>query len=91
MRRASKVDANQPEIVAALRRAGAIVTPMHQAGRGIADLAVSYRQRWLWIEVKSDDGELNRLQKAWIGSQRAPVYVVKSPAEAIEILNTVTP
>ena len=33
MRRAAKVDANQPEIVQALRKAGCFVQPLHTVGQ----------------------------------------------------------
>jgi hypothetical protein len=37
MRTASRVDANQPEIVAALRKCGATVQHLHQVGHGARD------------------------------------------------------
>ena len=85
------MDANQPEIVAALRKAGAEVTPLHTVGKGVSDLLVSFRQRWLVMECKAHNGDLNALQREWIGKQRGPVYVVKTPSEAVEILNMVRP
>jgi hypothetical protein len=45
MRTAAKVDANQPEIVMALRAAGAMVAHTHQIGGGFPDLVVSYYDR----------------------------------------------
>lgn len=90
MRRAARIDANQPAVVEALRRIGAAVTPMHTLGNGVADLLVSYRQSWLCMEVK--DGSLppskralTDLERIWIGAQHAPVYVVTSPLEAIDV------
>jgi hypothetical protein len=85
------VDANQPDVVKALRKIGAEVTHMHQLGGGISDLLVSFRQRWYVMEVKSDDGELNADQKVWIGKQRAPVYTVRSAEQAVEFLTRETP
>jgi len=52
MRRAAKVDANQSAIVAALRRAGASVQPLHAVGAGCPDLLVGHQGRNLLLEVK---------------------------------------
>lgn len=91
MRYAARVDVNQPDIVKALRQIGAEVNYMHQLGMGTPDLLVSFRQRWYVIECKSDDGELNEDQKRWIGRQKAPVYTVRSPEEAVDFLQRETP
>lgn len=56
MRRAAKIDANQPAIVAALRKIGCTVAITSAVGSGFPDLVVARnRQNWL-IEVK--DGRL---------------------------------
>lgn len=53
---ARRVDANQPEIVKALRSMGASVQPIHVVGKGCPDLLVGWRNtNWLF-EVK--DGSL---------------------------------
>lgn len=90
MRRAARVDDNQGAIVAALRRIGAVVTPLHMVGGGVSDLLVSFRQRWLVMEVK--DGSLPPSRRKltpdearWIGEQRAPVYIVTDPLEAVDV------
>ena len=54
MRRAAKVDRNQPEIVAALRKAGACVIITSQL-KNAFDLLVIFRGRVFIMEVK--DGE----------------------------------
>ena len=52
MRRAAKVDRNQAEIVAALRKVGATVVSLAAVGNGVPDLLVGYRsQTWL-LECK---------------------------------------
>ena len=90
------MDANQGEIVAALRKIGAAVTPLHAVGNGVADLLVSFRQRWFLFEVK--DGakppsarKLTEDEERWIGAQRAPVVVVTSALEAVNFLREVQP
>lgn len=89
VRRAARVDANQPAIVKAMRKIGAVVTPMHTLGQGVPDLLVSYRQRWHVIEVKTERGELTPDQLSWIGAQRAGVVVVTSPLEAVAFLQRI--
>lgn len=91
MRYAARVDENQAEVVAALRKIGAVVTPLHRVGQGVADLLVSFRQRWFLLEVK--DGrkppsarELTPEEERWIGEQRAPVFIVTSALEAVGLL-----
>ena len=45
-------DKNQPEIVAALRKMGAYVLPIHRL-KNCCDLVVLYRGRVVMVEVKS--------------------------------------
>ena len=56
MRRAAKVDANQTEIIAALRQSGAAVVSLAFAGQGIPDLLVSFKGLTLLMEIKSAKG-----------------------------------
>lgn len=91
MRRAARIDSTQPEIVKAIRKIGGEVTHLHAAGQGIADIAVSYRQKWFFFELKSPGGKQNPDQLAWAAKQRAPVYVISSPLEAIRFLQDVKP
>lgn len=66
MRRAARVDANQAEIVAALRAAGATVQPLHQVGQGCPDLLVGYRGVNYLIECKGMSGRFTYFEYAWI-------------------------
>lgn len=52
MRRAAKVDRNQPEIVQALRQVGAYVESLAAVGSGVPDLLVGFRGETVLIEVK---------------------------------------
>ena len=53
MRRAAKIDANQTEIVKALRQVGASVQSLASTGKGCPDLLVGFRGvNWL-LEVKA--------------------------------------
>lgn len=48
LRRAARIDANQPEIVKALRKAGALVVHMGHP----VDLLCGFSGRWVAIEIK---------------------------------------
>ena len=94
MRRAAKVDANQSDIVAALRMAGATVQPLHAVGKGCPDLLVGYQRVNYLLEVK-DGSKVPSAQKLtedqvewhelWRG-QSAVVNDVKSALLAIGAL-----
>lgn len=88
-RYARRVDENQAEVVKAIRQIGAVVTHLHTLGGGVPDLLVSFRQRWFLMEVKTEKGELTPDQVEWIAEQRAPVYVVSSPLQAVQFLQDV--
>ena len=52
--RNAKVDANQPEIVKALRKIGAVVKPVHQL-KNLFDILVGYNGKLFMIEIKNDE------------------------------------
>ena len=92
LRTAARKDANHSEIVSACRQIGAYVLDISQLPN-CADLLVGYRGRWIVLEVK--DGEKTKSQtKLTKGEQkfhdqagyRAPVHIVYSADEAINIL-----
>lgn len=96
MRRAAKVDANQSEIVAALRAVGASVQPLHAVGGGCTDLAVGFRGVNYMIEVKDGDKppsarKLTPDQVTWHEAWRGQVCVVKSVEEALEAIGIRNP
>jgi len=84
MRRARKVDANQREIVAALRAAGCSVEVLSDVGRGVPDLLVGYDRRNILMEVKVPDEALNQLQFEWHGYWRGQVTTVATVDEALD-------
>jgi len=91
MRRAAKVDANQGEIVAALRKIGATVQPLHAVGQGCPDLLVGWRGMTSLLEVK--DGakppsarKLTEDQEKWHANWRGQVAVVETVEQAIEAI-----
>lgn len=91
MRRASRTDRNQSEIVEALRKLGASVQPLHSAHDGIPDLLVGYQGRNFLIEVK--DGErvpsarkLTPCQVQWHREWSGQAAIVTSTEEAIALV-----
>jgi len=86
--RAARVDANQAEIVDALRKVGCTVQPLHAVGQGVPDLLVGYRGNNVLIEVKDGSKppsarKLTPDQVKWHGDWRGHVAVVSTVAEAI--------
>lgn len=87
----SKVDANQPEIVFALRKAGVSVLPIHRLGQGCPDLLCGVRhQNWLF-EVK--DGSkppsaraLTPDEKRWRNKWAGQVETITTAEEALLIM-----
>lgn len=91
MRYAARVDDNQASIVEEIRKIGGVVTYLFAVGGGVSDLLVSFRAAWYVFEVKNpkakpSDRQLSPDEKEWILAQRAPVHVVMSGEQAVEIL-----
>jgi Holliday junction resolvase len=91
MRYANRIDANQNQIVDAMRKVGAVVRIISQ-GDGIPDLLVGYKGYTILMEVKDGDKvpSARKLTEAeqkffddWRGGMLA---VVNSVEEALEIL-----
>lgn len=91
MRRAARTDANQTEIVSALRGVGCSVQPLHAVGGGVPDLLVGKGGTNFLVEVK--DGrkppsarQLTPDQRAWHDAWRGNVAVVSSVEEALTLV-----
>jgi len=95
MRKYGRTDANQAEIVKALRKAGASVVSLAACGSGIPDLLVGFRQKTYLLECK--DGkqppsarELTEDQRVfhagWYGGPLIVVNSVDEALAAIEVL-----
>jgi hypothetical protein len=88
VRRAAKVDANQREVVAALRGAGASVQLLHAVGEGCPDLLVGYKGLNMLLEVKDGSKppsaqKLTPQQEIWHRDWRGQRVVVNSPEAAL--------
>lgn len=82
MRRRARVDANQKQIVACLRAAGATVEHLHTVGAGVPDLLVGYMGRNYCLEIKGEGGELTPDQVAWFDRWDGQAAVVRTAEEA---------
>jgi len=92
MRRAAASDANQKDIVAALRAVGATVIPCHAVGKGFPDLVVGYLGQTYLIEVKDPSQPKHRHELTpaqvefhanWTGRPIAKVFTVWDALNAI--------
>lgn len=93
MRIAAKIDANQPEIVKALRKIGCTVEILSAVGKGCPDIIVGFRNVNVFMEIK--DGakpksarKLTPDQVKWHEQWQGAVYVVESVDEAISVINS---
>lgn len=91
MRKHGKIDANQPLIVATLRKAGATVKSLASLGDGAPDLLVGFRQKNWIVEVKdpSQPPSKRRLtidEKAFHLSWQGQVCVIETPEEALGLI-----
>ena len=88
--RNAKVDTNQPEIVKALRKAGAVVKHVHQL-KNLFDILVYYNGNTYNVEIKQShkhkltDGELSC--KNDLNSVGVKYWVITSIDDALEMIN----
>jgi len=89
---AKRVDANQADIVATFKAAGATVQHLHMVGKGCPDLLVGYRGVNYVVEVKDGRNKPSRQrltddEDAWHAAWRGQVCIVRSVDEAVALLN----
>jgi hypothetical protein len=84
MRRAAKIDGNQPAIVEALKRIGAKAYYLKKP----VDLLVGYRGKNYVIEVKNKNGkdEMTTEQAEFMATWPGEVHVVYTPEEAVAVV-----
>jgi Holliday junction resolvase len=91
MRRANRIDANQNEIVDALRAVGAVVRIISQ-GEGIPDLLVGYNGFTILMEVKDGDKPPSQRklteaeQKFFDDWEGGLLVIVNNVREAVDML-----
>ena len=81
---AKRVDANQAEIVDALRAVGCSVTDCHELGRGFTDLCVGRAGINYLLEVKVPGAKLNSREAAWHAKWQGQAEIVHGIAEALQ-------
>ena len=91
MKKRGRVDANQSEIVKALRQIGASVYITSQLGGGFPDIVVGFRGKNYLFEIKdgSKKASARRLttdEADFIGGWAGAVWVVYSEEDAINII-----
>ena len=86
---AKRVDNNQVEIVACLRKLGATVVDLSKCGKGIPDLMIGYNGATVLIEIKSGSkAKFTSVQidfmKKWNGGL---IFRVETIDDCINIIN----
>lgn len=77
MRRAAKVDLNQPEIIKAYRRLGCYVTPTHTVGDDFPDLVVSHYGLTWTVEIKSGNAKPTEGQQKFVEECNGSHFIVR--------------
>ena len=86
-----RVDANQAEIVADLRKCGASVHDLHEVGSGCPDIVVGFRGVNYLIEIKALDEKLNIRQITWHREWQGQVSIARTSEEALHIIGVLPP
>lgn len=89
--RAAKADANQPQIVDALRKLGCTVQHLHMIGKGCPDIAVGWQGKTYLLEIKDgskkpSDQALTEAEANWHRDWRGHVATVNSVKAALEAI-----
>lgn len=88
MRRAARIDRNQPAIVEAFRAAGCDVVHAHTLGQGAPDLFVAFSGIWLAVEVKGQRGKLTEAQETLYEGLKTRPRIVRNVDEVKATVDT---
>ena len=93
--RAAKIDANQVEIVKALRQAGATVQSLASVGKGVPDLLIGFQGKTVLLEIK-DGAKVQSKQKLtqdqidwhanWRGGTLATVDSIDAALRVLKVM-----
>lgn len=91
---AKRVDANHSELVKLWRDMGAVVLDLSATGNGVMDVAIGWRERWIFAEIKdgSKKPSARKLTPAQVllhgEIKRAglPLHVITNEDEALALL-----
>ena len=92
MRRAAKIDINQPELVRQLRSIpGCTVQPLHDVGGGVPDLAVGWMGVNYFLEIKNNSlppskRRLTSDEKRWHSKWAGQVAIVETFEDCLNVL-----
>lgn len=86
MRRAAKIDLNQPEIVEALRAVGVSVVSLASIGQGCPDLLAAKGDKCWLLEVKGPKGKLTPDQQRFILDWAGVVHIVRTVDDALKLV-----
>lgn len=86
---AKRTDANQQQIIDAVRAVGAAVYSLHKIGSGSPDLAIGYRGRNYLVEVKVPGGKLNKMQVGFKAMWAGQYDVVSTVDEALRVIGAI--
>lgn len=84
-----KVDGNQAEVVAALRRAGWAVCDLHVVGRGLPDLLVARHGVNMLVEVKKPGELLSAREKKFFSAWPGAKVIAYGAQDAIDKLSEI--
>ena len=92
MRRASKVDVNQPAIVRDIRKVGYSVGHTHTVGDGFPDIVVGAHGQNFMFEIKDPDKvpsarALTDDEKAFHLGWNGQIHIIHSAQEAFDVIN----
>jgi Holliday junction resolvase len=87
--RFGKVDANQGQIVDALRAIGVSVQSLASIGKGCPDLIAAKGDKCWVVEVKGEKGRLTPDQEKWIGNWRGTVHIIRTVDEALKLVGVI--
>lgn len=77
-------DANEKEIIEALRSHGCSVRQL--SVKGLPDLIVGYRGQNFVMEVKTEKGKLTPDQEQTINNWMGEIHIVRTPEEALKVI-----
>lgn len=91
---AKRTDANQPDIVQALRQAGATVQHLHEVGKGCPDILIGFRGANYAAEIKdgSKAPSKRRLtpdEQEWHENWRGQVAIVETVDDALRLIGAI--
>ena len=86
---AAKVDANQAEIVQALRDVYCSVLLLHRVGQGCPDIAVGYQGSVYFLEIKTEKGKLTPPETKFQDSWRGHYAIVRTPEDALRAIGVI--